>query len=85
MDQRAERVVHNNMVQVTCQEDSAQYFLLTPKLLPDLNYHERMKVLCVNNGDWVPENPKMGDLKDLLEGYVRQCDATGRAYISGEF
>jgi hypothetical protein len=51
MDQRAERAVHNNMVEVTCKEDSAQYFLITPKLLADLHYHERMKVLCVQNGE----------------------------------
>ena len=53
MDQRAERVVHDNMVDVTCKDDSAQYFLITPKLLPDLKYHERMKILCVNNGEWL--------------------------------
>ncbi len=40
MDQRAERAVHNSMVEVTCKEDSTQYFLITPKLLADLNYHE---------------------------------------------
>ena len=55
MDQRAERMVHNSMVEVTCKPDSAQYFLITPKLLPDLEYHERMKVLCVNNGEWLPD------------------------------
>lgn len=26
-----------------------RYFLITPKLLPNLNYHEKMKVLIVNN------------------------------------
>ena len=43
--------MHNSMVEVTCKPDSAQYFLITPKLLPDLEYHERMKILCVNNGE----------------------------------
>ncbi|KAJ1675806.1 Structural maintenance of chromosomes protein 5, partial [Spiromyces aspiralis] len=33
----------------------AQYFLITPKLLPNLRYHERMKVLCIYNGEWIPE------------------------------
>ncbi|KAJ3719185.1 hypothetical protein C8R42DRAFT_628654 [Lentinula raphanica] len=70
MDQRAERVVHNNMVKVTCDDDSAQYFLITPKLLPDLDYHERMKILCVNNGEWLPEETKVGNLMNLIEGYV---------------
>ncbi|CAO1638909.1 unnamed protein product [Sympodiomycopsis kandeliae] len=55
MDQRAERAVHDQMVEVTCKENSSQYFLITPKLLPDLKYHERMKVLIINNGEWIPE------------------------------
>ncbi|KAG7097539.1 hypothetical protein E1B28_004878 [Marasmius oreades] len=70
MDQRAERVVHNSMVEVTCKDTAGQYFLITPKLLPDLNYHERMKVLCVANGEWLPEETGMGNLKSLIEGYV---------------
>lgn len=55
MDQRAERAVHDQMVEVTCRSTAGQYFLITPKLLPNLRYHERMKVLIVNNGEWLPE------------------------------
>lgn len=32
-----------------------RYFLITPKLLTGLAYHENMKVLCINNGDWLPD------------------------------
>ncbi|CCM05532.1 uncharacterized protein FIBRA_07758 [Fibroporia radiculosa] len=72
MDQRAERAVHNSLVDVTCKADSGQYFLITPKLLPDLNYAERMKVLCVNNGEWLPEeSPKMGNMMSLINGYLQ--------------
>jgi structural maintenance of chromosomes protein 5 len=76
MDRRAERIVHNSLVRVTCQPDSAQYFLITPKLLEDLDYHERMKVLCVNNGEWLPdenqvEGVRVGDLKGLVGRYMR--------------
>jgi len=70
MDQRAERMVHNSMVDVTCKEDSAQYFLITPKLLTDLKYHERMKVLCVNNGEWLPEERGMGNMLSMINGFV---------------
>lgn len=71
MDQRAERVVHNSMVDVTCKEDSAQYFLITPKLLTDLKYHERMKILCVNNGEWLPEDPsRLGNMMNMIDGFV---------------
>ncbi|TIB72881.1 P-loop containing nucleoside triphosphate hydrolase protein [Wallemia mellicola] len=65
MDSRAERLVHNQMVQVTCRDYSSQYFLITPKLLPNLTYHPKMKVLCVNNGEWLDE--KRGNLKLLLK------------------
>ena len=50
MDARAEENVHNQLVEVTCNTDAGQYFLITPKLLQHLNYHPKMKVLVVNNG-----------------------------------
>ncbi|ORX96250.1 P-loop containing nucleoside triphosphate hydrolase protein [Basidiobolus meristosporus CBS 931.73] len=55
MDPRNERMVHSQLVQVACQPNTSQYFLITPKLLPDLEYHERMKILCIYNGEWQPE------------------------------
>ncbi|KAK7029359.1 Structural maintenance of chromosomes protein 5 [Paramarasmius palmivorus] len=70
MDQRAERVVHDNMVDVTCKDTAGQYFLITPKLLPDLKYHERMKVLCVANGEWLPEETGLGNLNRLIDGFL---------------
>jgi chromosome segregation ATPase len=72
MDMRAERAVHNAMVEVTCNPDSAQYFLITPKLLPDLVYHERMKVLCVNNGEWLPEEKHIGDMMGMVEACAQR-------------
>ncbi|KZP00289.1 P-loop containing nucleoside triphosphate hydrolase protein [Calocera viscosa TUFC12733] len=69
MDQRYERAVHNNLVEVTCAENAMQYFLITPKLLPDLKYHERMRILCVNNGEWIngPQNGKpFGNMRKML-------------------
>ncbi|KAJ7764175.1 hypothetical protein DFH07DRAFT_956191 [Mycena maculata] len=70
MDQRAERMVHNSMVDVTCKEDSAQYFLITPKLLPDLEYHRRMKILCVNNGEWLLNESGLGNMMAMINGFV---------------
>ncbi len=74
MDARAERALHNSLVRVTCKKDSGQYFLITPKLLPDLVYHERMKILCVNNGEWLPEDPstKVGDLMGLITNFAQR-------------
>jgi hypothetical protein len=78
MDQRAERTVHNEMVEVTCKEDSAQYFLITPKLLPDLRYHKRMKILCVNNGEWLPAE-KMGNMMKMIDDFVQASRAQASA------
>ena len=50
MDAVNERRVFDLLVRTSCQETSAQYFLLTPKLLPGLDYSPRMNVLIVNNG-----------------------------------
>ena len=50
MDARNERKVFELLVRTSCHESSAQYFLLTPKLLPGLDYSPRMNVLIVNNG-----------------------------------
>ncbi|CAE6474982.1 unnamed protein product [Rhizoctonia solani] len=79
MDASAERDVHNQLVEVTCNTDCGQYFLITPKLLTGLHYHERMKVLCVNNGDWMlhpePPVPNAGNLMKLVENYVNRAVA----------
>ena len=51
MDAVNERRVFDLLVRTSCKETSAQYFLLTPKLLSNLNYDENMTVLVVNNGE----------------------------------
>lgn len=80
MDQRAERMVHNSMVEVTCKPESAQYFLITPKLLPDLKYHERMKILCVNNGEWLPEDTSAGgNMNDMITRFLRHRNKNANA------
>jgi len=78
MDQTYERRVHNELIQVTCAEDSAQYFLITPKLLPNLTYHENVTTLVINNGDWLPDTRdengntnNYGDLGANLRAYRR--------------
>ncbi|KAI9503085.1 hypothetical protein BX070DRAFT_224706 [Coemansia spiralis] len=56
MDQRNERLVHKLIVDTACQKGSSQYFLITPKLLSDLEYHPMIRVLCIFNGEWQPES-----------------------------
>ncbi|KAH9247771.1 hypothetical protein BASA81_014609 [Batrachochytrium salamandrivorans] len=65
MDPRNERNVHKLIVQAACRKDDtgdlhamvpSQYFLITPKLLHDLEYHRNMTVLCIYNGAWQPKS-----------------------------
>jgi hypothetical protein len=44
--------------------------LITPKLLPDLKYDRLMKVLCVNNGEWLPEDNSLGNMMSMIRDYV---------------
>ncbi|XP_074651000.1 structural maintenance of chromosomes protein 5-like [Tubulanus polymorphus] len=50
MDAFNERRVYELVVKTACRENTSQYFLLTPKLLPDLDYTNNMTVLCIYNG-----------------------------------
>ncbi|RPB01733.1 P-loop containing nucleoside triphosphate hydrolase protein [Choiromyces venosus 120613-1] len=68
MDPRNERLVHHRMVSIACQEYTSQYFLITPKLLPDLSYHKRMKVHCIFSGDWLEPDTKLDPDKYLRIG-----------------
>jgi chromosome segregation ATPase len=58
MDPFNERRVHSLMVKTACAIPStglhSQYFLITPKLLPDLDYNPKMRLHCVFNGPHVP-------------------------------
>ncbi|KAJ3055370.1 Structural maintenance of chromosomes protein 5 [Rhizophlyctis rosea] len=72
MDPRNERMVHREMVRAACKAGTSQYFLITPKLLPDLEYHERMRVLCVYNGPWSLEKI---DLRAHLKAKKKRLDA----------
>lgn len=74
MDQKNERVVHGRMVDVACQANSSQYFLITPKLLTDLEYHPKMKVHCIYSGSFVRDVEELDD-----SGFnMRELVATAR-------
>ncbi|KAF3274165.1 Structural maintenance of chromosomes protein 5 [Orbilia oligospora] len=72
MDPRNERLIHKRMVKIACKKHTSQYFLITPKLLVDLDYHERMKVHCINSGDWVADN-HVQDFKKYIEAARQQA------------
>ena len=55
MDETNERCVFDLISQVS-RNNSSQYFLLSPKLLPDLNYTDEMKVHIIFNGPHIYVN-----------------------------
>ena len=44
------RKVFDMLMATSVNDESAQYFLLTPKLLPDLQYRDGVSVLIVHHG-----------------------------------
>jgi hypothetical protein len=66
-DPRNERSVHKLIVETATKPNTSQYFLITPKLLPDLHYNSRMRICCVFNGTHIL-NPR--------------CDASSLGYTS---
>ncbi|XP_054278612.1 structural maintenance of chromosomes protein 5-like [Macrosteles quadrilineatus] len=52
MDEHNERVVFKLMVNTVEKANSAQCFLLTPKILPNLEYSDNVRVLCIYSGPW---------------------------------
>ncbi|KAM9367336.1 structural maintenance of chromosomes protein 5 [Phaethornis superciliosus] len=62
MDPVNERRVFEMVVETACKEGTSQYFFITPKLLQNLTYNEKMTVLFVYNGPFMLEANKW-DLK----------------------
>ncbi|KAJ3191489.1 Structural maintenance of chromosomes protein 5 [Irineochytrium annulatum] len=71
MDPRNERAVHDQIVEAGCKPGGSQYFLITPKLLSDLKYTEKMKVLTIYNGEALPERFSIRDCINLKRGRQR--------------
>lgn len=67
MDPRNERMVHERMVEIACREHTSQYFLVTPKLLANLRYDRKMRVLCIASGEYMPAEGKKLDFKRCLK------------------
>lgn len=52
MDDRNERLVFD-LISTVSERNSSQYFLLSPKLLPRLNYSREMTIHIIMNGAYV--------------------------------
>lgn len=58
MDARNERKVFKRMVEAASQKNTPQCFVITPKLLTQLEYSEDCTVMCIFNGPHVHEMAK---------------------------
>jgi chromosome segregation ATPase len=58
MDANNERRIFDLLVESTSQSHTAQYFLITPKLVPNLKFSRSMMVHIVHNGPFVEQDRK---------------------------
>ncbi|XP_047167362.1 structural maintenance of chromosomes protein 5 isoform X2 [Vigna umbellata] len=73
MDPINERKMFQQLVRAASKPNTPQCFLLTPKLLPDLQYSEACSILNVMNGPWIEEPSKVwttGDRWSIITGLV---------------
>ncbi|XP_072953823.1 structural maintenance of chromosomes protein 5 isoform X1 [Typha angustifolia] len=59
MDPINERKMFQQLVRAASQLNTPQCFLLTPKLLPDLEYSEACSILNIMNGPWIEKPAKV--------------------------
>ena len=65
MDAKNERRVFDMLINTSVKEKTVQYFLLTPKLLPDLHYEAGVTVLIVHNSNTMCDYNKW-NLNDII-------------------
>ncbi|KAL5543600.1 hypothetical protein UlMin_007384 [Ulmus minor] len=73
MDPINERKMFQQLVRAASQPNTPQCFLLTPKLLPELEYSEACSILNIMNGSWVDQTAKVwscGDSWRKVQGIV---------------
>ncbi|KAM8792563.1 structural maintenance of chromosomes protein 5, partial [Eudromia elegans] len=73
MDPVNERRVFEMVVKTACKESTSQYFFITPKLLQNLTYNDKMTVLFVYNGPFMMETDKWN-----LKAFCRRRRRVGR-------
>ncbi|XP_043259904.1 structural maintenance of chromosomes protein 5 isoform X1 [Colletes gigas] len=80
MDAANERRIFNLLVQMTGRRNSSQYFLLTPKLVPDLEYSETVTVHCVFNGPFMVNHTEF----DMNEYCKHLMERMGRENVDDD-
>ncbi|KCZ74806.1 hypothetical protein H311_04226, partial [Anncaliia algerae PRA109] len=67
MDKYNEKLVHNTLVSL-CKLDSSQFFIITPKIVPGLEFSENMKVHIVFSGNFEEKNSSFVNYKSKYLG-----------------
>ncbi|KAJ0975624.1 hypothetical protein J5N97_017589 [Dioscorea zingiberensis] len=67
MDPINGRKIFQQLVRAASQPSTPQCFLLTPKLLPDLEYSDACSILNIMNGPWIEEPSKVWSSGDSWE------------------
>ncbi|TVU29709.1 hypothetical protein EJB05_21288, partial [Eragrostis curvula] len=81
MDPINERKMFQQLVRAASKLNTPQCFLLTPKLLPDLEYSDACSILNIMNGPWI-EKPAKGNSSFLeRRGLLENCDEPWWAFI----
>ena len=63
MDPNNERKIHQLLCRAATAKGTPQCFVLTPKLLADLEYNDAVTVMCIFNGPWIA---------DIAQGFSNQ-------------
>ncbi|KAF3988211.1 hypothetical protein FT663_03525 [Candidozyma haemuli var. vulneris] len=67
MDPKNEKMAHKYLVHTACKTSRSQHFLVTPKLLTGLYYHEDMAVHCIFTGPFLKSNEQSSRKPGLLD------------------
>lgn len=76
MDAENERQMFTMLVEHMTDRNASQYFLITPKLLPNLPYNDRVNFICVFNG---PKISSQISIKDVFKRKNKLKKAKSRA------
>uniref|UniRef100_A0A6N2L232 Structural maintenance of chromosomes protein 5 n=1 Tax=Salix viminalis TaxID=40686 RepID=A0A6N2L232_SALVM len=78
MDPTNERKMFQQLVRAASQPNTPQCFLLTPKLLPNLEYSEACSILNIMNGPWIEQPSKAwssGECWGAVTGLLEKVEA----------
>ncbi|VDN86361.1 unnamed protein product [Brugia pahangi] len=74
MDPKNEKIVFNMIVDMLSSDNDlakTQYFILTPKLVPDLKFNQKTKIHCIYSGGKLDKR-KSWNVTDFLKSMSNQ-------------